>query len=110
MDIEIKSKKDNKLFQRKEILAYAYFTGTTPKRAELKAEVANKAVANPDHCILRSVENEFGLKRVKVALHTYESVDALKKFEPRYILVREGLEQKKAKKAKKKAAAPAAKK
>ncbi len=109
MDVEIKNKSDNKLFQRKEILAYAYFTGTTPKRAEIKADVANKVAANPDNCVVRSVENEFGMKRVKVSLHAYESLDTLKKFEPRYILVREGLEQKKAKKEKKKAA-PAAKK
>jgi small subunit ribosomal protein S24e len=109
MDIEIKSKNDNKLFQRKEVLAYVYFTGTTPKRSELKAEVANKVVANPDNCVVRCVENEFGMKRVKVALHVYEDVNQLKKFEPRYVLVREGLEQKKQKKDKKKAAAPAKK-
>lgn len=109
MEVEVKNKIDNKLFQRKEVLAYAYFTGTTPKRAELKAEVANKVAANPDNCVLRSVENEFGMKRVKVCIHAYESMDNLKKFEPRHVLVREGLEQKKQKKEKKKAA-PAAKK
>jgi ribosomal protein S24E len=110
VEVDILSKKDNKLFGRKEVSAKVSFTGPTPKRADIKKEVAGKLTANPDNCVLRDVEGEFGMKRVKVLLHAYDTPELLKKSEPRYILVREGMAQKAEKKKKEKNAAPAKKK
>lgn len=105
MDVNVTNKTENKLFGRKEVTAKVSFSGPTPKRAELKSEVANKIAANPDNCVLRSVTNEFGIKSVAVKLHAYESKDIMMKNEPRYILVREGVMQKPEKKPKEKKAA-----
>lgn len=107
MDVNIISKTDNKLFGRKEILATLSFGAATPKRAEIKAAVANTIAANPEICVLRDVTNEFGVKRIKLLLYSYDSKELLMKNEPRHMLVREGLAPKKEKKVKeKKAAAP----
>lgn len=108
MDVNITSKNENKLFERKEVSALVNFTGPTPKRGDLKAAVANSVAANPETCVLRDVQTEFGIKRVKVLLHVYEKKENVPKYEPRYILVREGLVPKKEKKKKEKKA-PAAK-
>ncbi|MFA6530857.1 MAG: hypothetical protein WCT31_03945 [Candidatus Micrarchaeia archaeon] len=107
MDVNVINKVDNKLFGRKEISATVTFGAATPKRAEIKAGVANAIAANPDICVLRDVTNEFGIRRIKVLLYSYDSKELLMKNEPRYMLVREGLAPKKEKKVKeKKAAAP----
>lgn len=105
MDVEVTSKTENKLFSRKEVLAKVTFTGPTPKRADIKTEVANKIVANPENCVLRNIASEFGMKRVKVILHAYENKELMMKNEPSYILVREGVKPKPEKKKKEKKAA-----
>ena len=105
MDVNVISKNENKLFNRKEIKAKVAFPSSTPKRAELKAEVANKVVANPDFCVLRNVSNEFGTKSVTVLVHSYENKETMLKSEPKYILVREGAIPKPEKKKKEKKAA-----
>jgi small subunit ribosomal protein S24e len=105
MEVEVINKKENKLFGRKEVLAKVSFSGSTPKRAELKTEVANKIVANPENCVLRNVTNEFGVRTVGVTLHAYESKEVMLKNEPRYILVREGVMPKPEKKKKEKKSA-----
>jgi len=106
MDVEVTNKTENKLFGRKEISARVGFTGPTPKRADIKAQVANKVAANPDNCVLRHVKSEFGVTTVKVILHTYEDKDTLMKNEPKYVLVREGFMPKPEKKKKEKKVTP----
>ncbi|MBI5227975.1 hypothetical protein HY988_05285 [Candidatus Micrarchaeota archaeon] len=108
MTIEILSTVDNKLFDRKEIEVQIAYGGPTPKRAEIKQLIGGKVGANPELMILRSVSSNFGKQMVKVVAHVYANKEMLMKTEPHYIKVREGMAEKKAKKAK--AAAPAKKK
>ncbi|HIH23009.1 TPA: hypothetical protein HA238_04730 [Candidatus Micrarchaeota archaeon] len=111
MKVEITDTTENKLYERKEIKADVSFVGPTPKKAEIKTELAGKVGANPELCIIRKIKNEFGKQEVAVLMHSYESAETLKKNEPDFVLVREGLAQKKEKKKKvKKTAAPAKKK
>ncbi len=58
--------------------------------------------------VLRSIRSGFGKKAVVAKVHVYSNADVMKKNEPIYVLVRDGLMAKPEKK--KKAAAPAAKK
>jgi len=91
MEVKIDSTTENKLLERKEIEATVQFTGATPPRKEMKAAICGKVGANPDLVVLRSVESEFGMRRVRVSAHAYHSAEALKRNEPRYIQKREGL-------------------
>lgn len=107
MEIKIEKTTDNKLLDRKELEAFVHFDGATPARGEIKSAICGKVGANPELVVLRSVANEFGLKRVRVSAHVYEDMGALKKNEPLFIQKREGLVQPtedkpKAKKAKNK--------
>ncbi len=108
MDITIVSKNENKLLDRQEIEAVITFDTKTPSRKEIRAEMGGKLATNPDHVVLRNVRSEFGIKRIRVRAHIYPSPDMLQKREPNYILVRDGLAEKKTKK-KKAASAPAKK-
>ncbi|MEK6979074.1 MAG: hypothetical protein AABW86_02540 [Candidatus Micrarchaeota archaeon] len=111
MKVEITDTTENKLYERKEIKADVSFVGSTPKKAEIKAELAGKVGANPEVCVIRKIKNEFGKQEVAVLMHSYDNAETMKKNEPNFVLVREGLAPKKEKKKKeKKTAAPAKKK
>jgi len=93
MEVKIESTNENKLLERKEIDAYVNFDGPTPPRKEIKSAICGKVGANPDLVVLRSVDNEFGRKRVRVSAHVYEDKAHLERNEPGYIKKREGLDQ-----------------
>lgn len=103
MTVDIKSNIENPMLGRKEVIADIAFKGPTAKRAELKTQIAGKIGANPELCILRKVTNRFGVNKVSVIMHVYEKAEKLKSVEPYYILVREGMAEKKKKEPKKKA-------
>src|SRR3989338_5511405 len=105
MKLHINSQNENKLFERKEIKAEVSFEAATPTRKDIKAEIGGKLGADQGLIVLRQVDNEFGMKKIDVLVHVYSNADAMKKFEPRHIMVRDGLAEKKAKKEKKKTAA-----
>ena len=108
MTVEILANVDNKLLDRKEIQAQIAYGGPTPKRADIKQLLSGKIGVNPELMILRSISSSFGKQSIKVVAHVYANKEILMRTEPHYIKVREGLAEKKAKKAK--AAAPAKKK
>jgi small subunit ribosomal protein S24e len=107
MEVKIESTNENKLLERKEIDAYVNFDGPTPPRSEIKSAICGKVGANPDLVVLRSVENEFGRKRVRVSAHVYEDESVLTRNEPEYIRKREGFGQEKKEEPKAEEAAPA---
>ncbi len=102
MEIKIESQKDNKLLDRKELVVILSFIGVTPKKDEIKNAICSKAGLMMDTTVLRVIIPRFGMKQIKVLVHSYKDVESLKKTEPRHILVRYGLAEKKAKKEKKK--------
>ncbi len=110
LDVEILSKNDNKLLERQEIRVLVGFSAQTPNRKEIREGISVKIAANPDNLVLREVVNEFGLKQVKVLAHAYSDAEKLKKNEPYYVLVRDGLAPKKEKKKKEKKATVKARK
>lgn len=110
MNVEITEKRENKLLGRTEIEALVTYENVTPKRKEMKELVCTTLGFNPENAVLRKVETQFGVKKAKVLVHAYPSKDKMMKTEPLYILVREGLAEKKKKEKKAKAAAPAAQK
>lgn len=104
MDLTIVSENENKLLERKEVRATVTFDTVTPTRKDIRTEMGGKLAASPDTIVLRNVKSEFGMKKINVLAHVYASPDAVKKSEPNYILVRDGLAEKKPKKQKVKAA------
>ena len=109
MDATIINNVENKALGRREIEFDVSFEKSTPGRKDLKELLCSKIGANPDTAVLRSVTSRFGTRSVGAVLHVYGTKEAVRATEPRHILVRDGMAEKKPKKAKKKAAPPAKK-
>lgn len=109
MDAKITRTNENSVLGRKEITASVSFEKGTPGRKEIKEAVCAKIGANPETAAIREISSSFGTRSVEVLVHVYPSREAVLATEPNYILVRDGMAQKKPKKEKK-AAPPAAKK
>lgn len=102
MKIEIESKKPNALMDRTEVSFKADHRGEgSPKRAEVKAKLAEALAVSKDKVVIDHMETEFG-KGVSVGYaKVYGSEESAKKFEKNYLQVRNGLAESK-KTAKKK--------
>ncbi|MEM3422450.1 MAG: hypothetical protein QXF35_03960 [Candidatus Bilamarchaeaceae archaeon] len=101
MNIENISKNENKLLERIEITATISYESVTPSRKEIKEAICTKNGINPENAVLREVKTTFGAKKADVLVHAYDSKEKMMKTEPLYILVREGLAEKKKKEKKK---------
>ena len=95
MEIKNIDKKENKLLNRTEIIAEVHHSkGPTPKRLDLKRQIAAKVGANEDLLVIKKIEPTFGSKTLVYA-NVYPSVEELNKIEQKHI-------QKRLEKAKKK--------
>lgn len=110
MDGKINSSRENPMLGRKEVAADVSFDKSTPNRKEIKELLCAKLGANPDSVVINGITSKFGQKVVTVTMHVYQTKEAALAMEPRHILARDGMAERKAKKAKKKAAPPAQKK
>ena len=92
MNIEIITKTENKLLERKEIEADVSFTGPTPKKADIKQKLGAKLAASADLMVIRRITSRFGRNSVRVVAHIYADEESLAKTEPDYIKKREGIQ------------------
>lgn len=108
MDAKITRTNENAVLGRKEISASVSFDKGTPLRKEIKEALCSKIGANPETAVLAEVASKFGTREVDVLMHVYPTKEAALGTEPRHVLVRDGMAEKKPKKEKK--AAPPQKK
>lgn len=105
MDLKILEERPNPLLQRIEYhFAVAHPSGATPKREEVRAELAKAAKVPKDRLVIEKMHARFGTATTMGWAASYQSVDVLKRVVPDHIQVRNGLKEK----AVKGAAAPAA--
>ncbi|HIH75940.1 MAG TPA: 30S ribosomal protein S24e [Methanomassiliicoccales archaeon] len=102
MKIEIENKKPNALMDRTEVNFKADHSGEgSPKRADVKAKLAEVLAVSKDKVVIDHMETEFGMGVSTGYAKVYGSADSAKKFEKNYIQARNGLaEPKKAGKKK----------
>lgn len=102
MKIEIESKRPNVLMDRTEVCFKADHRGEgSPKRADVKAKLAEALAVSKEKVIIDHMETEFGMGVSTGYAKVYGSQESAKKFEKDYLQVRNGLaEPKKAAKKK----------
>ncbi|MGC8572255.1 MAG: hypothetical protein ACP5RI_01110 [Candidatus Micrarchaeia archaeon] len=88
MELKINKDEENKIMDRREIEFYAVAEDKTPSKAEIKKEICKKLNLNPELTIVVTVDQEFGMKRSKVKVHSYKNSDSLKKFELKHVIDR----------------------
>lgn len=108
MKIEIESKKENVLQERMEMYFRVDHQGEpTPSRDAIKSKLAELLNVQKERVVIASARTEFGKSETRGYAKVYDSVDAAKKHESKYVLVRNKLIQREEKK-KAEAAKPAA--
>ncbi len=90
-NITIVKQSENKLIKRKEYVLRVDYDDGTPSRKELREIIASKLGVDEGKLVILRIDSGFGARSCNVFARVYTSDELLKRFEPRYILVREGL-------------------
>jgi len=93
--VEKLSEKRNELIGRSEIVLLISSGGGTPSRAETLEAVSKYLGIDKDRLALVNIMPRYGSPEATVTVHKYDTPATLRLFEPRYRLVRQGIEQKK---------------
>ena len=107
MELAVTEKKENNSLQRTELSCTVSYEKAMPSRKELREAICAATGADPTLLVIVSARGGFGTQTGSVLARAYRSKEALT-VERKYLLVRDGLAEKK-KKEGKKAAAPAKK-
>lgn len=103
MEMSIDSKIENKLYGRTEVSFSAAYDGATPSRKDLKEEISKLVGANAERIVVAKVSTTYGTHKCNGSAYVYSSKDALN-LASHYLLVRDGMAEKKKKEPKKKVA------
>lgn len=82
MEFNVLSQKENKLFNRKEIVA-TLNSLVTPSRAEVVKALAHKFSASEDAIVIKNILGRFGTKEFTINAKVYSSREDLEKIEPK---------------------------
>jgi ribosomal protein S24E len=104
MELTIKGKTENKALGRQSIECDLSFDKAMPSRKEIREAICAAIGADPALLVIVSAKGSFGTNTAKVIAHAYKDKAALS-VERSYLLVRDGLAEKKKKAAKAKAPA-----
>lgn len=102
MELAITDKKENKSLSRTEITASISFDKAMPSRKEIREALCAAAGVAPEQMVIIAATGSFGTQKATVTAHAYSSKEAAL-VERSYLLVRDGLAEKKKKEAKQKA-------
>lgn len=95
MDIEVTSRKENKLLSRTELeLSVKHPNAPTPKRDEVRDLISKSLGFSKDGLVVASMKSSFGNNETYVFAKAYSSKDAVAKWENKHILVRNKLAEK----------------
>merc|ERR1711921_56624 len=92
----------NRLLKRKQMIVDVIHPNTsTPKKSEVRESLAKNYKVAPDQIIAFGFKTQFGGGKTSGFAMIYDSVEAAKKVEPRFRLIRHGLAEKVEKKSRK---------
>ena len=94
MDLKITDKKKNELMKRTEVTAEMH-EKTIPSKKDLREKLAAMMNTAPEKMVIFKVDSKFGSAKAKVYARVYETVEALKETEQKYMTVRNFGEEKK---------------
>ena len=96
MNIEILNERENKPLGRKEITFRIDHAGTsTPSRADIHAKIVAQFNADAASVAISTLENNFGIGRIKGAAHIYQSPEQMQRIERAHMYKRNQPKKKK---------------
>ncbi|RLF40922.1 MAG: 30S ribosomal protein S24e [Thermoplasmata archaeon] len=87
MEIEIESRRENKLLEREEIRCIAVYEGTTPTRKKVKETLKN-SLGVGGYIVIQEIRPFFGTQRARIYAKVYPSEEVARKVERAYVLKR----------------------
>ena len=90
MELVLQKEMDMPLLERKRFTFNLVFEGATPKKDDVKKQVASQLKVHDDIVVLKHVFQRYGSKTAKVIAHVYKSAEMLKKFEPKKKVKKQG--------------------
>ncbi len=94
MDLKVIDKKKNEIMKRTEVTAEVE-EELIPSRQQVKDKLAAMLSVKADAIAINKIESKFGSSKVIVLANVYETVEELKKKEPKHIIKRNIVEVKK---------------
>jgi len=92
MEIEILSRRENKLLSRLEVrFQVRYEEGTTPSRPEMREGLTKELKLKKQVLVIDNVHSQFGKREARGYAKIYESVEEARRLERPHVLVRNGL-------------------
>lgn len=89
MNIDVKTKAENKLLGRNEVhFEVEHPKAATPNRSEVRKQLAAKLGAEENAVVIRSIHSHFGSSKSIGLAHVYKSEKELQSIEPKYIIAR----------------------
>jgi small subunit ribosomal protein S24e len=102
MEIEIESKKENKLLDRMEINFAIKHEGGTPKREDVRKEISSMMGVNRDVVIIDWMKSAYGISETTGYAKVYSSPKKAMEIEPDYLLKRNPVKKEEKREEKKK--------
>jgi ribosomal protein S24E len=96
MELAVKGKKENKSLGRTEIVCSVSFSKAMPSRKEIREAICAATGVAPELLAVVSVRGSFGSRQAEVIAHAYKDKQGMAA-ERSYLLVRDGLAEKKKK-------------
>lgn len=92
MEMEIVSRRENKLLNRLEVrFLVRHETGTTPSRSEIQGGLTKELKLGKQTLVIDSVHSRFGKREASGYAKVYESVEDARRLERPHVLRRNGL-------------------
>jgi len=86
MDIEIESRRENKLLDREEIYFMVKYDGATPSRKKIREHFKNMGLSG--FIVVDKIKPIFGAREAKGYAKVYKSEEKAREIEPDYIIKR----------------------
>lgn len=88
MEIKVKSDVKNELMARREIECYVTSDGPTPRIRDVGVAICKMLNLNPSSTIITKLEQPFGIRRAIAYAHSYDSEEAMRRYEPKHLIER----------------------
>ncbi len=88
MELKILSNNENRLLNRKEIEFSVDQESSTANRTDLTKELCKKLNLSPESTLIVRIDQGFGKKESRGMAHSYQTKEALERYEPKHILER----------------------
>jgi len=83
MELKITEQKENKLLNRKELRAHIDNNGATPKKEDVTAKIAALLNTDKNLVVVETTRQSFGARKSVAYAKVYNSLEDLKKTEPK---------------------------